>query len=92
MAARELGRIVYRCRRCWQFDRSLSSPDITQTLLSVLDGTRDPNASGIRASLRSIHICADGAIGVTDVVGAELDGWKPLAGRQLPSPPKWPLP
>ena len=80
MAARELGMIVYRCRRCGELDRSLSSPDITQTVISVIRDTPDPNASGIRASLLSIHTCADGAIGVTDIAGAEIDGWKPPPG------------
>jgi len=80
--ARELGIVLYLCRRCGQLDRSLSSPDVTQTLISVIHGTTDPNASGLRAALMSIHSCLDGGIGVTDIAGAELDGWLPRSDRK----------
>jgi len=92
MATRELGIILYRCRRCGSLDRTMSSPDVTQTLISVIHGTPDPNASGIiRAALMSIHSCSDGGLGVTDIAGAELNDWQPPAEKKLPPMPPWPL-
>lgn len=67
------GVIVYRCLRCGALDRSLHSPDILTTLVSVQTNTPDPAASGFKAGRTGLHSCADGAMGVTEFIGAVPD-------------------
>lgn len=71
------GLILYKCRRCDTIVGNLHSPDITMTLISLVTGTRDPAASGIVVKMIDMHHCNDGALGITDCVGAAPDRKEP---------------
>lgn len=72
---RQPGVILYRCRRCEGLDSSLHTPDIDTSILAAVSTGRDPY--GPTQPLVGWHRCADGAMGVTDLIGGVPDPKEP---------------
>lgn len=71
------GNLVYKCRRCGELDRPLFAPDIFYAVSDAMYGTQ--MTEGIRPTLLTVHQCADGHIGITDLIGGEYDNPTPRA-------------
>jgi len=70
----ETARFLYKCRRCEQIvkDTECQEKDGHKRLLeAIMKMDLFPEAPGMKLSLIETHICADGAMGVTDLIGYE---------------------
>jgi hypothetical protein len=67
------GVLVYKCRRCSNLIKNTSVPEGLNALLDITieAGTRKEWGSG--ATLLDTHLCEDGGIGVSDLIGFESD-------------------
>ena len=64
---------VYKCRLCGEEDYSIVTVSKKHVLLSVLRISKDEEylGGGIPLSLRHIHNCKDGSLGLSD-----FQGWR----------------
>ena len=66
------GRILYKCRRCGKIDGSTHSPNAIISVIYAMDDRPQP-FMGILIGSKSVHACASGQIGVSDLIGADED-------------------
>ena len=74
------GILIYRCRMCGRLDNSTHAPDLLTVLISIMSGEKGKPFDGVPVDTWSIHTCADGAMGFSDLVG----GW-PDSIRKVPT-------
>lgn len=68
----EIGRLVYKCRKCNGLDKSRSIPNIKEALVCLtLAQSVDCGVTSIE--LLKVHFCEDGELGISDLIGAERD-------------------
>jgi hypothetical protein len=68
------GLIVYKCRRCGKENKSLHVPDATLALITLIHGWEFPKEWGCMIpALFDICHCDDGNMGVSDLIGVDLD-------------------
>lgn len=67
------GPLVYKCRMCGGLDESLHAPDVMAALVFIGVRGETPREWGIVAGRTSLHHCADGSLGVSDIIGGRPD-------------------
>lgn len=68
------GTIIYKCRRCGDLEKSTHVPNIDKAVILMIKGIEMPKDWGpLSPKMISIHSCADGNIGVCDLIGGERD-------------------
>lgn len=69
------GTLLYKCRLCGELKGGMHAPHLLISLAHVSSGLKQPADWGpLGASvLHSLHNCADGRLGLADLVGGEPD-------------------
>jgi hypothetical protein len=68
------GILVYQCQRCNELEKSIHVPNCILTLICL--GNNHPLPKewfGVPVSLIDVHHCKDGHLGLSKLIGAELD-------------------
>jgi hypothetical protein len=69
----ESGFLVYKCRRCGELVRNTGVPEGFNALLDITIEGRTRKEWGSGATILDTHLCSDGGIGVSDLIGFESD-------------------
>lgn len=67
-----LGKLIYKCRRCGEVHEPYGVPRTIEAALAIVKNGHYTDG-GFLARLVDIHNCKDGALGVTDFIGAMPD-------------------
>ena len=68
------GLLVYKCRRCGELNKRTHTPHCLMSLTFITGGLQQPKEWGpIEPKMTSFHVCDDKQLGVTDLIGAEMD-------------------
>lgn len=68
------GTLIYRCRNCREKHTGAHVQDGTKVLTNLLTGEMQSVVIGRNViRMRDTHKCENGAIGVSDLIGCELD-------------------
>lgn len=68
------GVLVYKCRRCGELNKNTHTPHCLMSLTLITGGIPQPKEWGaIVPKIVSFHVCDDKNLGVTDLIGAEMD-------------------
>ena len=67
------GSLKYKCRRCGEIGGSVHVPNYLLALSSINTNGRTPREWGMQMGITDIHACGDGNLGISDLIGAELD-------------------
>ena len=69
---KEGGYLVYKCRRCGGINTNTHSPQLMEDM-TVFLATGRQLSSGNPMIKHPLHCCADGNLGVMDLIGGEYD-------------------
>jgi len=67
------GTLVYKCRRCKKLVRNTEVPDVESAVILISMGQKLPEVWCGNEGLTGFHNCKDGHMGITDLIGGELD-------------------
>lgn len=68
------GVLVYKCRRCGELNKQTHTPNCLWSLAYMIGGLPQPKNWGpIEPTMISFHTCDDKHLGITDLIGAEMD-------------------
>ena len=68
------GTLIYRCRLCGELEKSDHAPcGNTALICAVLDIPIPKDWGPMIPKMLGIHACTNGCLGVTDLIGVELD-------------------
>jgi len=68
------GTLIYKCRLCGGMEESTHAPDGNVALIcTILNIPTPENWGPITLKMLGVHTCGNGRVGVTDLVGVELD-------------------
>jgi hypothetical protein len=75
------GILEYKCRRCSKLTRENRSPDCMASMIAIFTNNPSP-FMGVSPNMQEIHFCADGHMGVADLIGVSLDKVSKVAPRE----------
>jgi hypothetical protein len=69
----EGGFLLYKCRRCGEVRKNIHAPYCLIALSHINTKGITPKEWGMQMGITDIHCCADGNLGISDLIGAVLD-------------------
>jgi len=71
---RKGGTLEYKCRNCNKIDDSTHVPDIYRVLICLAHNIKlEPELNLANIGMTNIHLCDNGEIGITDLIGGRID-------------------
>lgn len=67
------GFLEYKCRRCGKVVKNVHVPDALIALCNLEVEGVTPKIWGMQMRMTEIHHCADGNLGMSDLIGAVFD-------------------
>jgi len=69
----EGGSLLYKCRKCGAINKNTHVPCCLIALSKINVNGITPREWGMQMGITDIHACGDGNLGISDLIGAELD-------------------
>jgi hypothetical protein len=76
----DMGFLEYKCRRCGEIGRNSHVPSIQSAVIGIVAVGKTP-WTGMVGHILDVHSCADGGLGVSDLIGGRATNAKPLETR-----------